>query len=135
MSAPANATYQNGANTVSGDQFNTFVQWADSVSTLRSFIGLTHMAAFLEGISTPDDGGEGMFLWEPVVTQPDDGLNYIIPAGANSGGWVRFGALYTGSIPVISGALSAVSDAAAKAVLTSIISALVALGLATNGTS
>jgi len=39
------------------------------------------------------------------------------------------------SVPAITGALSTVADAPAKAVLTSIIAALVDYGFATNGTT
>lgn len=130
-----NSTFENGVSSVSGDELNSFVQWCPTVAELRDFIGLTDMAVYLEGLSSLNDGGQGMFIWVDVVTQPDDGQNYIVPTGASGGGWVRLGPPLVLPVPAITGALSAVTDANAKAVMTSIIAALTALGLTTNGTS
>jgi hypothetical protein len=133
MVAPALKVQIQGQTTASADNLNTYLQWCSTPAQLRAFIGLPGMAVYLEGINSIDDGKQGTFVWYATVSQVDDNLNYIIPPGASGGGWVRQGALLP--IPTITGALSSVTDSNAKAVLTSIIAALVALGLATNGTS
>lgn len=133
MTAPANKVQVQGQTVFSGDNANTGVQWTTNAESLRAFIGLTGMTVYLQGIVSPDDGGQGEFFWEATVSQPDDNLNYIIPPGASGGGWVRVGP--TLPIPIITGALSAVADVNAQAVLTSIIAALVTQGIATDGTS
>lgn len=135
MTAPKLAVQIQGMASVSADNLNTYVQWCPNVATLRAFIGLPTMQVSLQGLTTPDDGGQGDFYWLATVSQIDDGKNYIIPPGGGGGGWVRIGPALVLPIPQITGSLSAVTDANAKAVLTSIITALVSLGLVTNGTS
>lgn len=93
------------------------------------------MTLYLQGISTPDDGGQGFFVWYATVTEDDDGRNYIKPVAASNGGWIRIGPNLVLPIPQITGALSSVTDPNALAVMASIIDALVSLGLVTNGTS
>lgn len=135
MPIPSNAYQVQGQGSVTADQINTFVQWTTNAASLRSFIGLPKMLVYLEGLSVPNDGGQGFFYWLATVSETDDGRDYIIPTGASGGGWVRMGPALVLPVPAITGALSTVTDAAAKAVLTSIISALTQLGLATNGTT
>ena len=134
MSAPTLIVYQQGQTVANSDALNTLVQWCQNVGQMRAFIALTDMLVYLEGLSTPNDGGQGFFYWT-TTNETDDGRNYIIPPGANGSGWVRMGPLLVLPIPVITGMLSAVLDTNAKAVLTSIISALTTLGLVTNGTT
>lgn len=135
MTAPALAVQIQGQGAVSADNLNTYVQWCTNVAQIRAVIGLAGMAVYVEGLSTADDGGEGTFVWFATVSESDDGKNYIIPAGSNGGGWVRVGPNLVLPIPAITGSLSAVTDTNAKAVLTSIITALTSLGLVTNATS
>src|SRR5882762_11155020 len=135
MAAPALKVQIQGQTVLAGDNANTYVQWCSNVAQLRAFIGLSGMQVYVQGLITPDDGGQGNFLWEIVVTQPDDGENYIIPPGGGGGGWVRIGPALVLPIPSITGALSSVTDANAKVVLTSIIAALTSLGLVTDGTT
>ena len=134
MAPPKLFVQVQGQGSVSADQMNSTVQWCQSVTQLRAFIGLPTMTVYVQGINVPDDGGQGLFFWQSTVTEPDDGSNYIIPLGGNGGGWIRLGGPFIPS-PEVTGQLSAVSDSNAKAVLTSIISALVTLGLITNGTT
>lgn len=91
MGVPTNVLQIQGQTVVTADILNSYVQTVSSVTALRSFIGVVGMEVRLQGLSTPDDGGQGNFLWFATVTQTDDGVNYIIPPGANSGGWVRQG--------------------------------------------
>lgn len=135
MSVPNNVLQIQGQTSVSADNLNSFLQGAATASTLRSFIGVAGMVVYLQGLSVQDDGGQGTFFWKSIVTEADDGRNYIIPLAANGGGWVRFGPELVLPVPAITGVLSAVTDTNAKAVLTSIISALTSLGLVTNGTT
>ena len=135
MTQPSLKVQLQGVTTASADNLNTYGQTCASVAQLRAFIGLPNMLVYLQGLSTPDDGGEGDFLWWATVSEADDGENYIIPPGANGGGWIRQGPNLVLPAPQITGMLSAVTDANAKAVLTSIIAALVVLGLVTSGTT
>jgi hypothetical protein len=133
MTAPQNVAVVQGIGAINADNLNTFMQWCTIASVLRTFIGLPGMTIYLQGITAPDDGSEGTFVWQATVTQPDDNLNYIIPQGASGGGWVRQGPLLP--LPTITGVLSAVTDSNAKTVLTSIVAALVAQQVAIDGTT
>lgn len=133
MAAPANKVQVQGQTVFSGDNANTMVEWCPTAGQLRAFNGLTGMTVYLQGITAPDDGGQGTFVWYATVSETDDNLNYIIPPGASGGGWVRSGP--TLPLQTITGTLSAVTDANAQAVLTSIIAALVAQGVAIDGTT
>ncbi len=72
-----------------------------------------------------------------AVLQTDSGADKITVSSAGVRIKGKFGAFDTAPVakPTITGTLSAVTDANAKLVLTSIIGALSALGLATNGTT
>lgn len=135
MTAPSLKVQIQGQTIASADNLNTYVETCANVAQLRAFIGLPNMLVYLQGLTTPDDGGQGNFLWWATVSETDDGKNYIIPPGANGGGWIRQGPTLVLPIPQITGMLSGVTDANAKAVLTNIIAALVALGLVTSGTT
>lgn len=80
-----------GQGSVGADQLNTFVQWAPSVSSLRSFTALGTMLVWMEGTTTPNDGGQGAFYYDPGATAPDDnGVTTIQPTGqTGSGRWIR----------------------------------------------
>lgn len=135
MTAPSLTAFIQGQGACSADNLNTFEQTCDVVAQIREFIGLPGIQVYVRGISAPDDGGQGFFYWQATVTETDDGKNYIIPPGAGGGGWVRIGPELVLPIPTIVGSLSLVTDANAKVVLTSIVSALTGLGLVTNGTT
>lgn len=99
MMIPELTVYQNGVNQVSGDQLNTFVQTANNVDSLRTLIGITNMEISLQGFTTPSDGGEGMFYWNPTGTAPDDnGVNNVVPNGAILGCWTRVGSTGQSSV-------------------------------------
>lgn len=132
MSPPSLRFQVQGQTVANADDLNSYLQWCMTAAQLRTFIGLSNMTVYLQGVASADDGKQGTFIWYTTVGHADDNLNYIVPPGASGGGWVRIGPLLP--VPVIAGALSGVTDANAQAVLTSIIAALVALGLATNGT-
>ena len=92
MTASVLSNYQNGAGNVSGPQLNTFVQNAQSVTQLRSFVGTTPIVVYLEGYVTPADGGQGSFYWNATGTGPDDnGVTNIVPPAAGTGCWTRLG--------------------------------------------
>jgi hypothetical protein len=102
MGIPAlNAAIQ-GQGTVSADNLNTYVQNAQNSSELRTFTGLPGMVVMLQGISVPNDGLGGLFYWNQSGTEPDDNLNYIVPVGAGTGEWERFGILQPPSSMVYS---------------------------------
>lgn len=93
MSAPSLSVQINGVSQVSGDNYNTYTQWCPNIATLRSFIGVSNMLVYLEGTSTPGDGGQGPFYWNATGTSPDDnGVTTVVPNGTASGVWSRLGA-------------------------------------------
>jgi len=72
----------------------------------------------------------------PVLQTAANKIDVVKLVSLDGVNWVGIGTSIVGtSKATITGALSTVTDAAAKAVLTSIISGLVALGLATNSTT
>lgn len=84
---PQNLVQVNGITQVSDSNLNTYVQWAQSVTGLRSFIGITGMTINLQGLVSAGDGGQGVFYWNSAAGQTDNGLTVIIPNGASSGAW------------------------------------------------
>jgi hypothetical protein len=48
-----------GQGSVSADQMNSTIQWCQTVTQLRSFIGQPTMTVFVQGINASDDGGQG----------------------------------------------------------------------------
>lgn len=96
MTAPALARQIQGEGAVDADNFNTFEQTCDVVAELREFIGTTGMQVFLRGLEDAGDGGAGIFRWVEGGTDADDGVNVIVPNGAD-GLWLRLGVL---TIPV-----------------------------------
>lgn len=89
MTAPSLTAFIQGQGACSADNLNTFEQTCDVVAQIREFIGLPGIQVYVRGISAPNDGGQGPFYWQAVVTEPDDNFNYIIPPGSATGGWVR----------------------------------------------
>jgi hypothetical protein len=89
MSAPQLSVYRTGQGIVNGDQLNTFEQTCNTVSDLRSFVGITGLQVFVRGLTNPGDGGQGPFYWNGSVVATDDGVNTIVPASAASGAWLR----------------------------------------------
>jgi hypothetical protein len=92
MTLPSNQVFQNGVGQVNDVNLNSMVQWCDTAANLRNFIGTGTMSVYLEGINTPDDGGQGTFIWSATGTNPDDnGVTTIIPYGSSvgNGEWIR----------------------------------------------
>ena len=90
MTAPQLTVYADGQGAVSGDGLNTFVQSADSMSDLRSFVGVQGVQVYVRGTSTPGDGGQGNFFWNVNGTAADDnGVTTVVPSGSGSGIWTR----------------------------------------------
>ena len=126
--------FQSGIGVVTGDQLNTFEQTCDNVAQLRSFTGKSGMQVYVRGMLVPNDGFQGAFYWNATSTATDNGITVIVPTGTVTGAWLRLSA--DGPLGLtVTGALSAVTDANAKAVLTSLITALVGLGLIVKNTT
>jgi len=90
MAAPSLSMQVNGLLQVSGDNFNTYVQTADSVAQLAAFVGAVGMGVYLKGFTTPGDGGQGNFYWNSTGTGPNDGgVTNIVPSGSTVGCWTR----------------------------------------------
>jgi hypothetical protein len=81
MQIPKLTLYNNGICTaIQGDEQNTVLQWADTLATLRTFKAYPGMAVYVEGSSSLNDGGQGVFVWT-LGTTTDDGVNRIVPNG------------------------------------------------------
>lgn len=90
MSVPANFVSVQGQGSVSGDNLNTLTQMCTNVATLRSFIGVGNQVVFLLGTTTPNDGGGGLFYYNPTGTAHDDnGVTTVAPTGQAPGTWTR----------------------------------------------
>lgn len=89
MPAPALTRYVQGQGSVSADNLNTFVQSCDTISQLRSFIGVPGIQVYVRGFTVPGDGGQGDFWWDANGTGPDNGIDVVVPTGTASGAWVR----------------------------------------------
>lgn len=83
------AVQRQGQGVVSADALNAYTMTAATASILRAVTGLTGMAAYLQGISAPQDGGQGFFYWNGTATGPDDNFTVIMPQGQIAGAWVR----------------------------------------------
>jgi hypothetical protein len=95
-SAPQNLVQINGQTQVSDGYLNTLVQWCPNVSTLRTFVGSGTMSIYLEGTTTPNDGGQGQFYWNSTGTATDDnGVTTVVPNGIAQGCWTRLGSATT----------------------------------------
>lgn len=98
MSPPLPTVSVQGLGVVPADLLNTFEQVLDSLATLRSFVPVSGMGAFVQGFSTPGDGGAGPFWWNAQAVSAnyvDDGANTIVPPGVVMGVWLRLGYLTT----------------------------------------
>jgi hypothetical protein len=97
VSAPQLTAQAQGVAVVSADQLNTFVQWTDAATDLRSFSGLSGMQVQVAGNAAVGDGGAGVFRWNAASTASDNGTSIIAPTGTAVGRWVRLG--YYGTTP------------------------------------
>ena len=89
MTAPLlNAAIQ-GQGTISADNLNTYIQNCTNIPQLRAFIGLPGMCVFIDGTTTPGDGGSGPFYWNPTSIGPDNNSTVIVPQPGVAGAWVR----------------------------------------------
>ena len=117
MTAPALASYSNGISQVSGDNLNTFLQFAVTAAQLRSFTpnpAVPNMQVFMQGYSAAGDGGQGNFYWNTVTGTDDGGLTTIVPNGSTAGCWSRlpnFAPIY---VPQTSASASGVTLTAAQ---------------------
>lgn len=89
MVLPSNTVQQQGQGVQNADQMNTNVQAVTSLTALRDFTALGSMMIYLQGYSSPGDGGQGAFYFNANATGPDDGVNIIVPTGAAQGAWIR----------------------------------------------
>ena len=78
-----------GVGVVSAGQLNAYLISAMNTATLRNLSGQTGMTAYLQGVTVPNDGGQGAFYWNYASTAPDDNYNVIVPYGVVYGAWIR----------------------------------------------
>ena len=92
MTAPTLSFQVQGQASVSADQLNTFVQWANTVADLRAFSGgVNGQMVILNGQNAIADLGGGPFYWNAASTAADNGTTIIAPAGTATGRWLRLG--------------------------------------------
>jgi arabinogalactan endo-1,4-beta-galactosidase len=90
MTIPTLIVAQQGTGVVSGDQLNTYVQAGALLVDLRGFIGQANMVVLMIGTTAPNDGGQGVFYWNPGTGFVDDGgVTTIVPPATASGAWLR----------------------------------------------
>lgn len=91
MALPSLTIAQQGLGSVGADDLNTKVMWAVNVDGLRAFAGLGGMTVWMQGTADPNDGGQGMFEYDPSATaSDDDGATTIKPNGVTGAGrWIR----------------------------------------------
>jgi len=83
-----------GQGSVSADNLNTYLQGADNVAAMRSFVGNAAdsitVTVYMRGTTNPGDGGQGFFYWNPTSIATDDGgVTTIVPTGQTVGAWLR----------------------------------------------
>jgi len=78
-----------GVGVVSAGQLNAYLISAMNTAMLRNLSGQTGMTAYLQGVTVPNDGGQGAFYWNYASTAPDDNYNVIVPYGVVYGAWIR----------------------------------------------
>jgi hypothetical protein len=86
---PALFVSANGVGVLSDSNLNSLMQTGALAANLRAFTGLQGMTVWLIGISSPSDGGQGMFMYSSAATAADDNENVIAPSGALQGRWLR----------------------------------------------
>ena len=87
---PNPAVQFQGQGVVSADQANTWIQSCASVAQMRTISGIGQMNMWLQGYTAANDGGQGMFVWVPNATGPDDGgITTVVPTGGTAGAWAR----------------------------------------------
>lgn len=114
MTAPQLTSYANqGSAGVNADQLNTFGQTCDNLAQLRTLVGLPGMQVTVRGTLVPDDGGQGVFYWDPNGLGPDNATTIIVPDAALTGAWIRLAYLNFQSVfmPKLSAAPAAAAGA------------------------
>lgn len=104
-SVPTNVVASNGIGVISDAQANSYVQVGGLLANARAFnSALTGMQISLSGLTSPLDGGQGVFYWNPSSTATDDGgVTVIQPNGVLYGRWLRMtgGGAQVTSVPNI----------------------------------
>jgi hypothetical protein len=90
-SVPTNVVSSNGVGVISDAQANSYVQVGGVLANVRAFNNaLSNMIVYLEGFTSPGDGGQGDFYWDSSSTTADDGgVTAIQPNGVTIGRWLR----------------------------------------------
>ena len=86
---PTNAVQVTGQGVVSADNLNTFIQVVANYAAMRSFTGVANMVVCSLGTSTPNDGGQAHFYWNPTSAAADNNSTAIVPFGSTAGAWLR----------------------------------------------
>lgn len=71
---------------VSAEDYGLTGEW---VTNLYDMEGDTGAFAYLNGYAADNDGGGGLFYWDAISTEDDDGATVIKPTAATSGRWKR----------------------------------------------
>ncbi len=128
MSVPSNAVQQNGLGSQNADQMNTAVQGVLNYAALRTFTGVANMIVAVMGQTTYNDGGQGMYYYNPTGTFTDNNASIIVPYGAAQGAWISLDIPF---YPIVT--YFATLPQAQAAILTSATKTICILGYATPG--
>lgn len=96
---------------------NQMVVAAPNVPTLRNFVGVGSMVAFLAGTVTPNDGGQAFYYWDPTSVAFDNGTTVIRPGSVTKGAWLflNIGAAFQQYVDEVLAALALIQQYAAGA--------------------
>ena len=78
-----------GVGTIAAGQLNAYEISCYNTGVLRTIVGQTGMTVFLQGINTPNDGGQGNFYWDYTSTATDNNSTVIRPYGVVYGAWLK----------------------------------------------
>lgn len=66
-------------------------QTFDTLSDLRSSIGIPNVQVFLLGLNSVTDNNGGMYRWDSTSVVADDGFKTIQVSGVSTGRWIKIG--------------------------------------------
>ena len=95
-----------GIGVIAAGQLNAYMISATNAAVMRSVVGQPGMSMYLQGISVPNDGGQGNFYWNYASIAPDNNASVIVPNGVVQGAWIKQAVVVTNTGPAFSAYMS-----------------------------
>lgn len=95
-----------GIGVIGAGQLNAYTIGALNTAVMRTVVGQPGMSMYLQGITVPNDGGQGLFYWNYMSIAPDNNSSVIVPNGVVQGAWIRQTLTYTDAGPAFSAYMS-----------------------------